>query len=188
MTHPRQTIREAAKTLLLNQGPWEDRVFLNRMKAISQRPGQRSNRSQLPALVIYTRNETAEVFNVAPREYRCVVELVFEFLAADSDQVDVELDNAAEIIERIVARNDTLQGTADDTEYVSTNITIVDQGEVPIGAVGLTFQATYYREAPDEEFTQTLPDMDTVHVEYSLDNAQPNPADRAQTTITGLSE
>lgn len=186
MTHQRQLIREAAKALLLNQGPWEDRVYLNRMRAISQRPGQRSSRSQLPALVIYTRNEQAEVFNVAPREYRCTVELVFEFLAADADEVDNHLDAAAEIIEQIIGRNDRLSDTVDDTEYASSQMTIVTDGEVPIGVVGLTFRAEYRRGSPDADFNETLPDMNTLHVEYSLDNEQDDPADRAQTTITGL--
>lgn len=188
MTHPRQELREAAKALLINQGPWQGRVHTNRMRAISQRPGQRSSRDQLPALVIYTRNEQAQLFNAAPRIYRCVVELVFEFVAADHDTLDNDLDDAAEIIERIIGRNDRLSGTVNNSEYSSSQITIVDQGELQIGSVALTFNAEYDRFAPDDGFNATLADLNTVETQYSLNNAQPDPADRAKTLIEDLNQ
>lgn len=189
MTHQRQVIREAAKVMLLNQGPWLDRVFTNRMRALSQRPAQRSDRSQLPALVIYTRKETADIFNAAPREYKCQVEVIIEIVADATDDVDDLLDGMAETVERILGRDDTIAETADDCEYVGADMTIVDGGvERAIGAVALTFQATYYRMAPDEDYNATLPDLISVHVDYSLDNQQDDPLDRAQTHIEGLDQ
>lgn len=197
MTHPRQAIREAAQLMLLNQGPWLDRVYTNRMRALSQRPAQRSDRSQLPALVIYTREEKAEIFNVAPREYRCVVDLVLEVIADAADDVDVLLDDMAVVVERILGRDDTIAGTADDCVYSASQMTIIADGvERPIGAIALTFQATYYRNAPDGPnegapdggYNTTLPDLGEVYVDYSLDNKQDDPRDRAQTHIEGLDQ
>lgn len=187
MTHRRQLIREAATALLVNQGPWENRVFKNRMRPLSQRPGQRSSRSQLPALIIYTRNEQAEVFNAAPRIYRCTLELVFEYIVDESDTIDDELDDGAEIIERIIGRNDTLSDTVNDTEYSSSQITIADQGERPIGSVILTFAVEYDRESPDDEYNDTLDDFDKLDTQYSINNQQDDPEDRARTLIEGLS-
>lgn len=188
MTHPRQLIREAAQVLLRGQGPWLDRVYTNRMRAVSQHPGQRSSRSQLPALVIYTRNEQAEIFNAAPREYRCTVELVFEYIAALTDDVDNLLDDGAEIIERIIGRNDTISGTANDSEYSSSQMVIVEQGEMPIGSIILSFAVEYYRAAPDDEYNATLDDLATVTTQFSLNNQQPDPRDRAETRNEGLDQ
>lgn len=186
MTHQRQLIREAAAALLVDQGPWQDRIYRNRMRPLSQLPGQRSARSKLPALVIYTRNEQAEVFNVAPRTYRCTVELVFEYIADDSDTLDDQLDDGAEIIERIIGRNDTLSGTANDSEYSSSQLAFSDQGERNLGSIILTFAVEYDREAPDGDFNDTLDDFDKLETQYSLNNQQDDPADRAKTFIEDL--
>lgn len=197
MKHQRQQIREAAKAMMLGQGPWLERVYTNRNRALSQRPSQRSDRSQLPALVIYTREEKAEIFNVAPREYKCRVELVLEVVADATEEVDDLLDDAAQLIERILGRDDTIGGTADDCEYLATNMVIIEQGvERAIGASALTFEVTYYRMAPDGPdegapdggYNATLPPMTEVQVDYSLDNNQDDPRDRAQTHIEGLDQ
>lgn len=189
MTHQRQIIREAAAAMLVNQGPWLERVFTNRNRSLSARPNQRSDRSQLPALVIYTRNEKATIFNAAPREYRCDVEVIIEIVADATDDVDDLLDGMAETVERIFGRDDTIAETADDCEYVGTDMTIIESGvERAIGAVALTFQATYYRTAPDDDYNATLPDLTKVHVDYSLDNEQDDPRDRAQSHIEGLDQ
>lgn len=195
MTHPRKVIREAAALMLVNKGEWLDRVFTNRMRPLSARPSPRSDRSQLPALIIYTRNEKAEIFNVAPREYKCTVDVIIEIVADATDGVDDLLDSMAETVERILGRDDTIAGTADDCVYTGTDMTIIDDKvERAIGAVAMTFQATYYRnapdgiDAPDGGYNATLPDMTSVHVDYSLDNEQDDPRDRAQTHIEGLDQ
>lgn len=197
MTHQRKVIREAMASMLVNQGPWLDKVFTNRMRMLSARPNPRSDRSQLPALIIYTRNEKAEIFNVAPREYKCSIDVIIEIVTDASDDVDDLLDSMAETVERILGRDDTIAGTADDCVYTGTDMTIVDDKvERAIGAVALTFQATYYRNAPDGPndgapdggYNTTLSDLGKVNVDYSLDNKQDDPRDRAQTHIEGLDQ
>lgn len=197
MTHPRKLIREAAALMLVNKGDWLDRVFTNRMRPLSARPNIRSERSQLPALIIYTRNEKAEIFNVAPREYKCTVDVIIEIVADAVDGVDDLLDSMAETVERILGRDDTIAGTADDCVYTGTDMSIIeDKVERPIGAVAMTFQATYYRNAPDGPddgasdggYNATLSNMSSVNVEYSLDNEQDDPRDRAKTHIEGLDQ
>lgn len=186
MTHQRQIIREAAVLMLVDKGPWLDRVFTNRMKALSQRPTARGDaaRSQLPALIIYTLNETASVFNAAPLEYKCTVQLMIELVADANDNVDVVLDDMCETVERILGRDDTILDTANDCTYTGTQLTIVAEGaERAMGGAALSFDVNYYRMAPDEGYNETLPDLDTVHVEYSLDNEQTDPRDRAKTHI-----
>lgn len=175
--------------MLAGRGPWLDRVFKNRMRALSQRPGQRSERSQLPALVVYTLDESAEIFNVAPREYKCKVQLVIEIVAdAGEDNLD-SLDDMAAVVERIMGRDDTIADTADDCVYTGSRTTIVSEGvERPIGGVAVMFEATYYRAAPDEDSNSELDDLLRVHVDYSLNNAQSDERDRAQTHIEDLDQ
>lgn len=186
MTHQRQIIREAVASMLVDKGPWLDRVFKNRMRALSQRPTARADaaRSQLPALIIYTLTETASVFNAAPLEYKCTVQLMIEIVADANDSVDNDLDSMCETVERIMGRDDTILGTANDCTYTGTQITIVGEGaERAMGGVAMSFDVNYYRAAPDEGYNETLPDLEIVHVEYSLDNEQPDPRDRAKTHI-----
>lgn len=176
-------------SMLTGRGLWEDRVFKNRMRPLSARPNIRSERSQLPALIIYTRNEKAIIFNTAPREYKCAVELIIEIVSDDTDHVDDALDDMAQTVEQILGRDDTIAGTADDCVYTGTEMTIVaERVERAIGAVALVFEVTYYRLAPDPGYNETLEDLQTVHVEYSLNNQQPDPRDRAITHIEDLDQ
>lgn len=188
MTHQRQVIREAARGMLLGKGPWLE-VYTNRMRPLSARPNIRSDRSQLPALIIYTRTEKATIHNAAPREYKCTVDMIIEIVAADTDKVDNTLDDMAATVERILGRDDTIAGTADDCVYTGTDMTIVaERVEQPIGGIALVFEVTYYREAPDPESTAELDDLERVHVDYSLNNQQDDPRDRAQTHIEDLEQ
>lgn len=151
MSHQRQAIREALKTMLLNQTVAGDRVWINRPNPLSQKPGQRSVRDQLPAILIYTRNERSEILNVAPREYLRTVEVILELAVAmteTADEIDNALDDFAQVVEGIVLADDTVTGTASDFRLMASAMTIVDTGEIPIGAVQLTCEAEYVEFHP----------------------------------------
>lgn len=54
------------------------------------------------------------------------------------------------------------------------------------GACRLIFEAEYFDRHPDDDFNDSLPNFNTLNTEYSLGNAQPDPADRAKTIIEDL--
>lgn len=175
MTHQRDVIRNAVRARLIGDSthPWGDRVWVNRPNPLSDRPHQDSNRSRLPAVLIYTRSEQAEKFNEAPREYLRTVELVVEIAVAMNDAIDDTLDDYAEVVEALILNDPYLDDTAADTLLASTDITIVGRDtERPIGAAILTFEVTYLQHFPTAAFNDTLDDLDTVHSDYSLGGEQ----------------
>lgn len=178
MTHQRQKIREAVKALLENMGPWDDRVWTNRPNPLSQRPNTQSSRSKLPAVLIYTRDESSEIVNEAPREYLRTVELVVEVAEAMNDAIDDTLDGYAQTIERAILVDDTLGRDVDDCliadqiRLVSSSLAITDTGDTMIGASILRFDVDYYEFLPGEETADALGDFEGANIEYNLGGEQ----------------
>ena len=182
MSGQRKKIREAIKALLVNKTPSADRVWTNRPNPLSLRPGQKSTREQLPAILIYTKVEDAEVFNEAPREYLRTVEVIVEVAAAMNDTIDDTLDEYAEQIEDIILEDDSLgqdpqypndprERVAAETRIIRTNLVIADGGEIPIGAAIITFEVDYYKYSPGEPSTERPP-FKTADIRYNQEGKQ----------------
>ena len=184
MAHQRDTIRKQVVQVLTGQTTAGDRVYANRVKPFISNGWT----SQLPAIVVYTLDEQAEIFNAAPREYLRTVQVVVEIQAAADDALDDVLDDIADRVELLLLRDDTLGGTVNDLQMVRTRMALKDEGETLIGACMIQFDAEYLDRRPDDAFNATLSDMITVSTEYSLSNQQNDPADRAKTLIEGLDQ
>lgn len=182
MAHPRQLIRKQAVAVLLGATNAGASVFASRVRPFISNSWQ----SDLPAICVFTMDETSEIFNQAPREYLRRVELVVEIHADGNDALDDTLDTLARQVERVLLMDDTLGDTVNDLQYVRSRMVLLDQSEQLTGACRLIFEAEYFDRHPDDLFNESLPDLNTVTTEYSLDNAQPDPADRAKTIIEDL--
>lgn len=184
MAHKRDTIRKQVVQVLSGQTAAGTRVFANRVKPFMSNGWT----SELPAIVVYTLDEQADIFNDAPREYRRTVQVMVEIQAAADEALDDVLDDIADRVELLLMRDDTLAGTVNDLKMARTRMALKEQGETLIGACMIQFDAEYLDRRPDDAFNATLPDMTTLSTEYSLSNAQPNPADRAKTLIEDLDQ
>lgn len=182
MAHPRELIRKQAVAVLLGATNAGVSVYASRVAPLISNGWQ----SELPAIIVYTMDESAEIFNQAPREYRRRVELVVEIHAEGNEALDDMLDTLARQVERLLLMDDTLGDTVNDLQYVRSRMVLLDQSEHLTGACRLIFEAEYFDRHPDDLFNQSLPDLKSVKTEYSLGNAQPNPADRAKTIIEDL--
>lgn len=182
MAHPRELIRKQAVAVLLGATNAGASVYASRVAPLISNEWQ----NELPAIIVYTMDEAGEIFNQAPREYLRKVELVVEIHAEGNAALDDTLDTLARQVERLLLMNDTLGGTANDLQYVRSRMVLLDQSEQLTGACRVIFEADYLDRHPDDLFNQSLPDLNTVTTDYSLDNAQPNPADRAKTIIEDL--
>ena len=182
MAHARKLIRAAAVAKLLNQTNAGAKVYPNRVKPFTSNGWT----SQLPAIVVYTLDEQADIYNAAPREYVRNVQLIVEIQASADESLDDVLDDIAEQVERLILRDDTLSGTVNDLLLVRSRMALRDEGETLIGACMIQFDAQYMDRRPDDQFNATLPDLNEVETQYSLSNAQPDPADRAKTLIEDL--
>ncbi len=182
MTHPRELIRKQAVAVLLGATNAGASVYASRVAPLISSGWQ----SELPAIIVYTMDDSGEIFNQAPREYRRQVEMVVEIHAEGNEALDDTLDTLARQVERLLLTDDTLGGTVNDLQYVRSRMVLLDQAQQLTGACRLIFEAEYFDRHPDDLFNQTLPDLNTVTTEFSLGNAQPDPADRAKTTIEDL--
>jgi hypothetical protein len=166
MAHPRQLIREAAKTALVNTTAANERVVTTRR--IPWRPGL------LPGIGVYTLEEFVdpESARTAPRELERHPSLVVEaVLRDDVENIDDALDAIALQIEIAIAADDTLGGTASDCWLTKTEFEFGMQGDQEIAVARLIFSVTYYKAAPDAADV-ALDDLKTIDAKYNLANAQ----------------
>ncbi len=182
MAHPREHIRKQAVAVLMGATNAGASVYASRVAPLISNGWQ----SELPAIIVYTMDETGEIFNQSPREYWRRVELVVEIHAEGNEALDDTLDTLARQVERLLLMDDTLGDTVNDLQYVRSRMVLLDQSEHLTGACRLIFEAEYFDRHPDDLFNQSLPDLNTVATEYSLGNAQPDSADRAKTIIEDL--
>lgn len=170
MSHQRQEIREALKAMLVAANTAAaTRVHVNRPNPLSQKPGPRSVRDELPAILIYTRNESSVINNVAPREYLRTVEVIIELAMAmteDEDEIDNALDDFALVVEGVVLADETVNNKAIDFRLNSSSMAIVDTGEIPIGAVQMTFEADYVEYHPQPPDADSLDDLREVRTDW----------------------
>ncbi|GAB7527914.1 hypothetical protein PS3A_03200 [Pseudomonas sp. 3A(2025)] len=182
MTHPREAIRKQACAQLLGRTSAGARVFASRVAPLITNDWQ----NELPAIIVYTLDEQGELQHAAPREYLRTVQLVIEIHASATEALDDTLDTLARQVENLLLVDDTLGGTVNDLLYASTKMIIRDDGAELIGGCRIILNAQYLDRHPDDLFNASLPDFNTLHTDYSLHNAQPDAADRAQTLIKDL--
>lgn len=136
MTSKRKSIRHAIAAALTGNTSAGANVFASRTRSIPA--------SKLPAILVYTSSETAEVFNQSPRELRRTLSVGIEIAARADDDLDDALDDIAEQVERVMSEHQTLSGTASDVLLTGTEITLTKDGDNQHGAAILTYEVTYY--------------------------------------------
>ena len=135
--HVRQQIREYFGTTLTGLTTTGSNVYESRVYTLQD--------NTLPALVIFTKEETSEpivigVDRVMSRELSVVVEA---YCKATSN-FDDTIDTISKEVEEAIAADRTLGGLAKDTYIESTDIEYTGDGEQPVGYVTLTFLTNYY--------------------------------------------
>ncbi len=170
MAHPRQEIREAVKAALLGPQAEEDppvyatsagaRVYETRMV-----PWQRL---KLPAIAVYTLQESADLRGTAPRERFRKLSLAVEAAVKAGENVDDALDAIALQMEAAMDVDETFGGKASDSALQTTELDVATVGDQEIGLVRLTFEVTYFSEVPVTP--PTLDDFETANIRYNLSN------------------
>lgn len=125
--HHRQRIRQHTKAILQAAIPdMAEKIFTSRAKPVDFQ--------NLPAIVIYTRNEPAEIFSDAPKQYLRKTRLNVEILAAGIDDADDKLDEIAEKVELAIMANEQLSVTTGGTAAGGNiKITGTDGTIIPLG-------------------------------------------------------
>lgn len=151
-------------------------VFKNKQTRISP--------PEMPAIIIYTKSESAEVSIAAPREYKRILKLAVDVACIDTSAtlVDDFLDDTAAEIEQRLFRNETLDGLASDLFLSDTEIDFITDSENEIGLCRLTFDVIYYTKAPVEQLN--LEPFERYNAEYKLPVSTPTtPQDIDETEL-----
>ena len=135
--HARQQIREELLTVLTGSTTAEDRVYSNRMQNMSE--------PELPAILIYTKEESAEREGTGrPAKQRRELSVAIElYVSSSTSNLDDEIDNLASEIEQILGTNYTLNNNCIDVKYSGINISVSNAGEKPIAVAEMDYTITY---------------------------------------------
>lgn len=150
MSATRKAIRAAFKTALVGNTAAGENVYVSRAVPIWE--------SELPAILIYSREETATIFNESPRELERKLTIAVEIAAKADENLDDTLDDIAEQVSQEMRRgeplNQTLVGLVHDVVYTGAELILTADGDKQQhGACVMTYEVTYYTQevAPDSE-------------------------------------
>jgi hypothetical protein len=142
MAHIRQQIRDriiADVTGLTTTGA---NVYDSKLYNILQ--------GELPALAVYTQNETSEISTIAPnvtldRE----LEVIIECYAEANQNIENTLDTIAGEVENSLGTDLTLNNLCITQFLSSTDIDFTSEGEKPLGICKLTYNVRYMNTVTD---------------------------------------
>ncbi len=140
--HQRQIIREKIRDLLLQKTWAEKRIYTNRSTALFE--------SELPCILILTRDEAARKFTEAPRQLQRQLNVSIQAICRLQDDIDDYLDSLALQIEILINVNPFLDETVADVILTGTEVAVSSEGNMPIGSITLNYQVEYYQYVPDE--------------------------------------
>ena len=164
MSQTRKQIRKEVVDLLRKKklDRIDDKVYGNRSI-----PDQ-SN--MLPVINVYPRSEDLEEWTQAPRQHIRSLQLVVEIKADEStdEKTSDFLDDTADMVERHITADDTLDGNVEDIELSSVEFEYQGEGEQLAGSCRLVFIAKYIRGAPETRADQRTDDFKTVGVDWDL--------------------
>src|SRR3990170_40796 len=127
MAHQRQVIREAAKAQLLGKTAAGPHVFETRKVPYK--------RLTLPAIAVYSGDESSTDQGSAPRELKRTLQLAIEAAVKEGANVDDSMDSIAEEIERAIHVDPTFGGKASDAVLSSTSLDVDEIADQPVGLV-----------------------------------------------------
>ncbi len=133
-------------------------VFANRSRKVYP--------EEMPALIVYTRDEQAEIEIGAPRAYKRVLRMAVEIVTDTKDDAvapDDLVDDVTAEIERRMFRDETLTGLVSDVRLSDTEMETNSDGETMHAAARVTFEVHYWTDAPEEQIG--LDDFERVHSE-----------------------
>ncbi len=144
--HPRSRLREYIWRRLIDSGVAADRVYAARIEPIQLQDA----RETLPAISIYTKDETSDVISPAPKTLERVVELHIQCIAAGEHSQDT-VDEMAFIVERLIGfdiggRTRTLGGNAAKVWLSNTSSDVTSSGALQVASADLTFTVIYHDE------------------------------------------
>lgn len=181
MSHQRQQIREAAKTVLIGALTVDDvttyatsaetRVYETRLLPLT--------RLKLPAISVYTMEESSTDNDSAPRILTRSMRMALEIAVQQGTNIDDSMDAICVQAERAMHADPTLGGTCGDSVLTSSEFEITEENNKFTGVVTLVYTVTYETFAPDPDDVDLTDDFSTVSVVREM-STEDNSADEDQ--------
>lgn len=135
--HVRQQIREKVGTTLTGLTTTGSNIYESRVYPLEA--------GNLPALVVYTKNEESEPIVIGTNRLSSRnLSLIVEIYAKTTSNFDDTIDTISKEVEVAIAADTTLDGLTKDIYLESTEIEYNGEGEQPVGYATLTFLTNYY--------------------------------------------
>lgn len=167
--HPRIEIRNKFLELLDGFTDCADKVYKNRARPFINMTGWVA---QLPAMVVYTDNESSVLYNAAPVCFQRKVTVSVEIHANADEDTDDLLDHIAEQVETLISRF-TWETINMELSLTGTQMAVRDMGAERItGACAIAFEITYYSNLPDAAKADSLDDFKTAANTYRVGDAE----------------
>lgn len=136
MAHIRQQIRDRIIADVTGLATTGANVYDSKLYNILQ--------GELPALAVYTQNESSEISTIAPnvtldRE----LEVIIECYAEANENIENTLDTIASEVENSLGTDLSLNNLAITQFLSSTDIDFTSEGEKPLGICKLTYNVRY---------------------------------------------
>lgn len=144
MMHVRKQIRDAIATTVTGLTTTGASVYKMRRWALDD--------SKLPALCVYTGDESSSLVTLGSRTLRRVINVVIEgYCKGASTAVADTIDTICVEVEEAIAANFTLGGLAKSTVLTGTEIDINVQAENALASVKLVYAVEYVTAIGDVE-------------------------------------
>ena len=144
MAHVRQQIRDRVATLVTGLPTTGANVYKMRRYALDD--------SKLPAICVYTTDETSGLITIGSRTLRRVINVMVEvFIKGTSTTVSDTLDGICVSAEEAIAADFSLNGLAKSCVLTGTEIDINVEGERSVASAQLVYSVEYVTSITDVE-------------------------------------
>lgn len=144
MSHVRQQIRDRVATVVTGLPTTGSNVYKTRRYALDD--------SKLPAICVYTMDESSSLITIGSRTLRRVINVVIDIvIKGSSTTVSDTLDGICVSAEEALAADFTLNGLAKSSVLTSTEIDVNVEGEKSIASARLVYAVEYVTSITDVE-------------------------------------
>ena len=144
MSHVRTQIRDRVATLVTGLPVTGSSVYKMRKYALDD--------AKLPAICVYTTDESSALITVGSRTLRRVINVMVEaFVKGQSTAVSDTIDGVCVSIEEAIAADFALNNLAKSCILTSTEVDVHIEGEQAIGTARLVYAVEYVTSIGDVE-------------------------------------
>lgn len=125
-----------------------------------------SSIEELPIVLIYTKNESINRFDEAPKRYMRSLNVLIEVIVTDGNDecLSDRLDELSSLVEQAIEKDNTIEVQVETIELQSVVYDTEGDGQSPVGSASLNYVVEYITEPRGESL---LPEFETADVTWN---------------------